>query len=283
MNRRKNKDLLELNLRKIDEEIYTDMEGDDIIIPMFRTYMENQYRGKNHLPTTVTMYTNAIMRYILPAFHVLHKPFNSCWLLDCTTKKVCKVEGQERTHVNQEEPIYLTSRVISKALEKFDRGEVGVQRATLVAATRQFMNFIELQFKDKLSLHGMKPLEKVITYHNVVKAYLEGTKTWKVCNEEKQKTLQDNRLIKDLVNPNHEADIFHEFHNYLKSEERLQQLKKISDLAKPNSRKATKKELTECGETCMGEIVMCTGCRPIVVCRLTNKSYSKKKTSIQHI
>ena len=281
-NRRRNKDFLELNLRKIDEEIYTHMEGDDIIIPMFRKYMENQYRvgingGKNHFPSTVAMYTNAIIRDILPAFHALHEPFNSCWLLDCTTAKNCKFDGKERAHVKPEEPIYLTSKVLRKALEKYDRGEVGEQRATLIAATRQFMNFIELEFEDKMGLYGREPLEKIITYHNALKAYLSGTKTWKVCNEEKQKTQQENKVIKDIVNPNHEAKILSEFHNYLNSEQRHQQIKKIIDLAKPNSRMPTRKEFTECGQTCMGELCMSTGCRPIVVCRLPNSGYTNKK------
>ena len=38
----------------------------------------------------------------------------------------------------------------------------------------------------------------------------------------------------------------------------------------------TNGEMTECGEILMGEIVACTGCRPVVLLHLTNGSYGDK-------
>ena len=281
--RRKIKDTLELKLREIDRMQCTEYDGDDEIITKFRSFMEKQYniaghKGKKNQPSTISMYTNAVSRDILRAFHELFTPFNSCWILDCTTPKVYKFEGKEPRFLNPEEPIYLTSRVLRKALERYDRGETGDQRATLIAATRQFMNFIEMEFNDKLSLYGHGPLKRVITYHAGVKAFIDGTKTWRACNKEKEKTRQDNKALKSILNPNYEADILEEFKRYIKSEDRLLQIKKIISLANPSSPKATSKEFNECGQICMGEIVISTGCRPVVAYRLTNFGYTNKKS-----
>ena len=72
------------------------------------------------------------------------------------------------------EPIYLTARVLRKALERYVSAEHGQQRATLLSATVQFMHFIELNFNDKKT---REPLEKVISYHNGVRSFI-----WKTCN-----------------------------------------------------------------------------------------------------
>ena len=218
-----------------------------------------------------------IRKDILRAFHELFEPFDSRWLLDCTTEKVCEVEGEERRFLDPKEPIYLTSRILRKAMEKYDKGETGDQRATLIAATRQFMNFIELKFSDKLSVYGRKPLEGVVTYHIAVKAFIEGTKTWRVCHKEKDNTRQKNKVLKDFMHPNYEAEVLEEFKRYIVSEDRLNGIKKVINLAKPNAPKASDKEFTECGQICMGEIVISTGCRPVVVYRLPNFEYFNKK------
>ena len=146
--------------------------------------------------------------------------------MDCTTTKNCCFEGEERRFVSPEEPIYLTSRVLRKALERYDGGETGQQRATFLSATVQFMNFVEMQFNNKLNQYGREPLEKVMSYHNGVRSYITGTKAWKACNREKQKTQKTNKVLKSYQNPNFEAKILESYNKYIKSEERLVQIRK---------------------------------------------------------
>jgi hypothetical protein len=233
--------------------------------------------SKINEPSTVGMYTGAVEKDILRAFHQLFKPFDSRWLLDCTTPKVCTFEGKERQFVSPEEPIYLTARVLRKALEKYDKGETGSQRATAVAATVQFMNFIELEFNNKLNLYGREPLERVMTYHNGVKSYINGTKAWKACNKEKEKTRQNNKVIRDYENPNHDAEVLERFQEYVKSPERLNQIREILKYSEEGAPKPSDKKMTEIGRILMGEIIFLTGCRPVVTYRLKNFAYVNKK------
>ena len=135
-------------------------DGDEEIAEQFRSFMQSicnsgnkgEFSKQNEV-STVGMYTGSVVKDILRAFHQLFNPFDSRWLLDCTTPKMCTFEGKERRFVSQEEPIYLTARVLRKALEKYDKGETGSQRSTAVSATVQFMNFIELEFNNKLNLY----------------------------------------------------------------------------------------------------------------------------------
>ena len=206
---------MELNLRAIDDIKDDDCKGDDEILRRFRSFMQTISNSgestgefsKLQEVSTVGKYTRAIERDVLRAFHELFHPFDSLWLLDCTTPKVCTFEGEERRFVNPEEPIYVTSRILRKALEKYESGDMGQQKVAVLSATVQFMNFIELHFNNKLNLYGREPLEKVMTYHNSVKSYINGTKTWKTCNKEKRKTIQNNKVLKELHDPNYEAKI----------------------------------------------------------------------------
>ena len=173
--RRYNKDKLELELREIDNSHSKKYDGDEEVIRKFKKHMSNisnsgNTRGefeKLQEPSTVFMYTRAIERDVLKAFHTLFEPFDSRWLLDCTTKKNCLFNGEERQIVDLQEPIYITSVVLRKAIEKYEQGENGNQRAIVLAAIVQFMNFIEMEFNNRLNQYGREPLEKVMTYHNV--------------------------------------------------------------------------------------------------------------------
>ena len=283
--RRQNKDDLERRLREIDELQCEEYDGDDEILAQFRSFMQEisqsgetkgEYSNLNE-PSTVGMYTRAVQNDILRAFHELFNPFDSRWLIDCTTKKVCTFEGEERHHVSPEEPIYLTSRVLRKALEKYDSGETGTQRATAVAATLAFMNYIELHFNNRLNQYGREPLEKVMTYHNGVKSFINGTKAWKACNKEKERSRQNNKALKDYQNPNHEAEILERFKKYIDSPERLDQIRKILKYSSKEASKPSNKEMTEIGRIAMGEIIYSTGCRPVVAYRLTVGAWVSKK------
>ena len=62
----------------------------------------------------------------------------------------------------------MTSVVLRKAIEKYEQGENGNQMAIVLAAIVQFMNFIEMEFNNRLNQYGREPLEKVMTYYNGV-------------------------------------------------------------------------------------------------------------------
>ena len=282
--RRIKKDKLELRLREIDLLQNKKQEGDNEILEQFLSFMKTissrgvKEGGYSQLREvgTVKKYTKAIENDILPAFHDLFHPFDSRWLLDCTTKKDCTFEGEKRCFVKPEEPIYFTSIILRKSLERYKEGS-GQDRATVLAASVQLMNFIELHFNNKLSLYGREPLKAVISYHNGVKSFINGTKEWKACNKDKERAIQVNKAIKEYENPNFEAEILERYQLYIKSPERLSQITKLLEHSAEGAPKVSDGEMTELGQIMMGEIIASTGCRPVVVRRLTVGAYVSKK------
>ena len=95
-----------------------------------KTNRSNDSEEYSSTVSTVGMYTRALKNDILPAFHNLFEPFDSRWLLDCTSPKYCKFEGKERCYMKPEEPIYLTAKIVKTALEmsKDKGGQQGGQR-----------------------------------------------------------------------------------------------------------------------------------------------------------
>ena len=278
--RRSNKDELELRLREADGIKNLAADGDKIVVSQFRDFMKSTTCGESKdgvEPSTVGIYTRLVQKDILPAFHELFVPFDSRWMLDCTTPKVCTFEGDARAHVSPHEPIYLTPRVLRKALEPYINSESGQQRALLIAATRQFMQFIELHFNNKINLYGIGPLEKVMSYHNTVKSFIDSTKLWKGCNKDKKKTIQNNKVLKEYENPNLEKDILENYQKYNQSKDRRNQIGQILHFATNEDLKPSNKEFTDMGKILMGEIVRSTGCRPVAVYRLPSGAYVGKK------
>ena len=133
--RRKNKDDLEQKLREIDKIQTSEYVGDDDVLKKFKSFMSNvsnSGNGKGEFaklqePSTVVLYTRAIEKDVLKAFHQLFDPFDARWLLDCTTRKNCLYDGEQRQLISPEEPIYLTSVVLRKAIEKYESGGNGQQ------------------------------------------------------------------------------------------------------------------------------------------------------------
>ena len=278
--RRKNKDTLELRLRKADCLKNQAIEGDTEVVNQFRAFMLSTTCGDSTdavVPSTVRAYTQTVQNDILNAFHALFVPFDSRWLLDCTTVKECTFDGKERSHISLKEPIYLTARVLRKALYKYRSNNAGQQRATLVAAARQFMLFIELHFNNNLNLYGNEPLEKVISYHNIVKSYIDSTKIWKQCNKDKKKTLRNNKILKEYENPNYEAETLESLQKYYKSKERMNKIEKVLYFATEAKKNPSNKEFTELGNILMGEIEITSGVRPVVIYRLPVGAYVGKK------
>ena len=282
--RRETKDKIELRLRAIDGIKNEKQVGDDEIISKFRIFMKTvcnvgsgEEGSKDIQPSTVGMYTRAIQKDLLPALHQLFQPFDSRWLIDCLSEKICTFEGEERLLVSPTEPIYLTARVLRYTLSKYSSTDTGQQRSILLAACAQFMNFIELQFNEKLNVWGRKPLDKIMSYHNGVKSFINGTKVWKSCNKDRKKQHKNNQALKEINHQNFEAEILEKYQKYLKSSERLDQIKKIIHFASPDVEKPNNRGMTECSNICMGEIVASSGCRPVVTYRLTVGSYTSKK------
>ena len=284
-NRREIKDKLELNLRDIDKLVNKAKTGDEIVVEKFRTFMEsisNVRKDSEDLnqitqPSTVGLYTRAIQNDLLPVLHELYEPFDSRWLFDCTTDKQCTYEGESRLSAISKEPVYLTPRILRKALAKYNETESGHQRSMLLAATAQFMKFIELEFSEKISIWGREPLDNIVSYHNSVKVCIESSKLWKTCNKDRRDQLKNNQVLKDMENPNHEAEKLESYKKYLTSSERLKQIEKIAYFAKKETRKPTDSEFVECTKIVMGEVVLVNGCRPVVVYRLPVGAYSNKK------
>ena len=285
LDRRNVKDDLEKELRKIDELTAKELEGDEEVLEQFETFMKNKTSRRNEEDgplsgvSTVGIYKRALKNDLLPAFHMLFEPFDSRWILDCITPKVCTFEGQQRFHVKPEEPIYITSRVVQAALEmsKEKGGQQGGQRGTILNATVQFMNFIEIYFNQRLNLFGREPFESVIMYHKGVRTFISGTGAWKMCNDEKDKAQNENKIRESYLHPNKEAEVLKRYKKYIKSPERLNNLNKILMHSENEGKKPSDRELTEQGKIVMGEIAAATGCRPVVLLKLTNAAYIDKQ------
>ena len=269
--RRRNKDVLELELREIDSLHNSEIEGDNIIVAKFEEFMRNK-RSKNEKegcfskqtePTTINAYSSVVRTDILKALHKLIKPFDARWLIDCKTTKVCTFEGEERLHVRPEEPIYLTSRILQEAMKRYEAcGNSGNQKKKVIASFNQLMAFIELHFTLKLNAYGVDVLNRVLTYHQGVKSFINGTSQWKKNNDEEKEGFEKNKLINDYECPNKDVDVLEKYKEYVKSEERILKISKLLSFAHSDAQAPPPSQMTEFGINVMEEIVACTGCNP---------------------
>ena len=278
--RRRNKDDLELRLREVDGLQNAEIEGDNILVEKFTEFMRNKYRkeskgegySKQTEPSTIILYSDVVRKDILKAFHKLVTPFDARWLIDCKTPKICKFEGEERLHVNPMEPFYMTSRILQEALQNTQ-----TQKKRVIATFNQLMEFIEVHFTLKMNAFGPDVLSKVMTYHNSVKSFIKGTSQWKNSKDEEKETYEKNKLLKNYQNPNRDLEILEEYKQYIKSSERSQKIQKLLSFASPDAEPPTASVMTELGITVMEEIVACTGCRPKVVRHLSMGAYIDAK------
>ena len=284
LERRKLKDGLERELREIDKLEAKEVDGDQEVLQQFETFMRNKTKRSDDAGeysttvSTVGMYTRALKNDILPAFHTLFDPFDSRWILDCTSPKNCKFDGNQRFYMKPEEPIYITSKIVQKALDmsKEKGGQQGGQRGTILNATIQFMNFIEIYFNERLNVYGRGPYESVIMYHQGVKTFISGTGAWKMCNEEKDRAQNENKIRESYLHPNKEAEVLQRYKTYINSSTRLKDLNKVLIHSDNEEKRPSDKEMTEMGKIVMGEIAAATGCRPVVLLKLKNGSYIDK-------
>ena len=283
--RRKLKDGLELELRSIDRLERKESDGDFEILDQFEKFMRKKSRkklqggGYSSDVSTVGMYTRAIRNDILPAFHKLVQPFHGSWIIDCTTKKEYTFEEEQIFYVKPEEPIYMTPKIIETALEmsKQKGGQQGGQRGTIINAAIQLMNFVEMYFNEKLNLYGKESYDKVVSYHQAVKTHINATGTWRMCNDEKDRAQQENRVRQEYEHPNKDAEVLQEYKRYINSKKRLKNINKVLNCSNNDSKRPTDREFTEIGKIVMGEIVAATGCRPVVLLKMPNAAYIDKK------
>ena len=283
--RRSIKDKLEKQLREIDELKAKGVDGDTEVLDQFENFMKHKTSrnkdrgGYSSEVSTVKMYTSSVRNELLPAFHLLFQPFDSRWILDCTTPKDCTFEGKQRFFVKPEEPIYITSRIIQVALDRSKEkgGQEGGNRGTFINATVQFMNFIEIFFNQHLNLYGREPFENVQMYHKGVRTFISGTGTWKMCNDEKDKAQNENKVRQSYQHPNKDIEVLHKYKKYLNGKERLNNLNKVLKHSDDEEMKPSGREMTKLGQICMGEIAAATGCRPVVLLRLSNGAYVDKE------
>ena len=285
--RRMIKDKLEARLRDIDELKSSGKSEDEEIVEKFRLFMQKKKNkttqtgkfSKLNEVSTIDKYTSILCTEIIPAFHKLFTPFNSAWILDCKTPKNTKFDGEVRSFVSPEEPIYMSSRIVEEALKKYDPylPENGNKRAQILGTTREFMDFIELSFNQRINLYGPEPLKTVMTYHEIVRKFITATGAWKICNDGKKKTLINNKIISQYENPQKDLEILERYTKYTKSKERLNDIEKVMYYSETDAPPPSEGEFTKCGNITMGEIITSTGCRPIVARHLVVGAWVDKK------
>ena len=159
----------------------------------------NEGYSKVTEPSTINCYAGVLKNDILRAFHKLCSPFDARWLLDCKTPKVCAFEGEERSHVSLEEPIYLTSRVLEESLCRYKKSaSAGTKKKQIIGTFRQLMDFVELNFTLKLNAFGIDVLKRVLAYHKGVKTFIKATSQWKSCNIEEKQAYEKKQVDKGL-------------------------------------------------------------------------------------
>jgi hypothetical protein len=182
--RRKNKEAIENQMREIDSLENKDIEGDSIIVEQFTDFMRNKIHKDENVegfskitePTTINCYAGILRKDVLSAFHKLCSPFDARWLLDCKTTKICRFDGEERLHVSATEPIYVTSRVLQEALERYKgNSNAGTKKKQIIGTFRQLMDFVELHFTLKLNAFGIDVLNRIQAYHTGVKTFIKAT------------------------------------------------------------------------------------------------------------
>jgi hypothetical protein len=273
--RRKIKDELEKELRKIDCIENLENNENEFILSKFNDFMKNKSESDNigggfskmKEVSTVKMYTGVIRNDLLPACHMLFKPFHAKWLLDCKTPKICKFEGEDRHQVSPEEPVYITSRILDESIKKYSNS--GGQRRIALAAISKFMEYVEFEFALKLDSFGLEPLIKVQAYHKTVRNFIKGTSKWKIARVEENETHQKNKIIRDHETPHKDAEILRKYKVYMKSDERISKVSKLLSYSNEEDNIPSAGTMTELGINIMEEFVACVGCRPKVPLHLT--------------
>ena len=282
--RRRLKDELELLLRK-EDSVEHDSSSDEIITK-FKKFLKVK---KDDIPegpfsevkevATISRYTNLVEKYLLPAFKAHVDPFETNFLLDCSTPKKCKISGQQR-ECDDKEPIYMSPRVIDIMLANFESNlrSFGNIIAQILAATVEFMEFLELEFQANTDIFGYKPLKKLKFHHSIVQTYISGKGLWHRCNKGKKNALEENEIIKEYTNPNEDIQFLERYEEYKDCSQRKESISEIINYACDENLMPTDADYCRMANVVMTEIVCSSGCRPVVPLKMTIGSYADKRT-----
>ena len=282
VNRRLRKDKIELSLREIDELECGEYKGDVEFINLYLSFLDNASEDSDGVesessletdkPSTHKLYARSLEVNLFPVMHKLYSPFDARDMLDCTSEKQCLFEGKERAHVSPHEPLYLTSYILKKCLKQFHKSE-GQQKAIFICAIIRCMHFIESHFNDRLNLYGRVPLENVVGYHNTVKSYLDGNKTWKRVNKQKEKIRSDNKDRKQRLDPSHEYMVLMKCKQFITSSGRNGDIREILEYVADEAKVPDEDYMNLITKIVITEIALATGKRGVVFKRLTNGRY----------
>ena len=272
--RRKEKYTLEMKLREVDQMVDPRVEGDNAVLEGFEKYLlEEQQLAAN----TVSRYSSSIRYDLLSACHELFNPFDARHLLDYGTMKNCTFEGEERRISDPKEPLFLTPRILRQAVYKYKDSNMGHQRSSLVAATQKWMLFTELHFSNKQNLYGREILSKIIDYHQSVRSYIEASGIWKSCNLDRDQQLLDNKQIHDIEDPHKDARIHEGISLYFNCQERSDTIDDLVMYAQKDSPAPSVNDYLRLTKFVMGEAIVVSGWRPVVVYKMKNGDYASNE------
>ena len=239
--------------------------------------LQEEYK-RAYEPATIDIYTNSLRKYLMPAFGKLYSPFHPSWILDCTTVKEVTFDGKERSFINPTEPLYTTSVVLTEALKIIDSygGQSSSERGILLSAVSEFLTFVERHFDDQMGNIGPAPLEKLRPYHDGVRTFLTAAGEWKTSNNEKRRALQENKTLKNHVNPTKDAEILKLYKQYCASNNRRSTIDELMKFSSPDAPSPTPKEFNKLTNFVGGEAILSTGARPVVWRLLPNGPYVDK-------
>ena len=113
------------------------------------------------------------------------------------------------------------------------------------------MNFIEIFFNQKLNVYGREPFKNVVMYHQGVRTFISGTGAWKMCNDEKDKAQNENKVRQSYQHPNKEVEVLQRYKKFIGSPIRLKNLNKILIHSDDEGKKPSDKDIVELGNIVM--------------------------------
>ena len=253
-------------------------EGDKFVLDMFLDFLKaikNPYPITGDFasiqePTTFATYGRCLTRDIFSSFRTYITPFDARWLLDTSTVKDCKIEGDVRQY-DSRDPIYISPRLLRVAMCKYPDLEQGWHRSVVLATVNHLMNMVEEHHRNNIDKEGTEPLRRIMEYHSHTRACIDQRGMWKAANKDKRKSVKLSNKLKNIKFPNREAKLLRQYKIWIKSPKRIESLEQYlsSDL--------DDKQFTAFGNRVMAELLGASGARSVVLYKLTNGRYYSKE------
>ena len=271
--RRRNKDWVERELRKIDQLKSPYKEGDDFIVMEFENFMKKNLTSEEQ-PSTINMYSRHVRNDILASFHRLYPDMDARDLLDKGKVKTYLVDGNHDDDFNATDPCFFTVDVLVEVLKKYESGCFAGALKTALAAVKRFMSYVENHFTLNHKICGLTLLKRILDIHKIVTKFITNNKTWGKAKHDEISLLETNKLIESYDAPNKNHIIMEKFKAYLESESRLNNLKLLVDLSKKNVDAPTPEVFNSLGRFAMEEGHMVSGMWNTIMILLYIKYYS---------